>query len=306
MRDELTGARRSMPLLRRLLAPLLALLLPACATVDARPASAAETQRGPAIWMVADKDTTIYLFGTIHALPEDKSWFSGPVARAYDSAQEVVTEYNTKDNVSEEIASRGLLAGPVTLRSLMKPEERKHFEEALVSFGVPVEALDKYKPWFAALVLTKMQADKAGFDARSGAEAVLVSKIDGKEQAGLETVAQQVDLFDGLPVDEQVAFLNQTVASISEATATLRAYYAKWIAGDADGLAAMLNTELDDPLLRKRLLADRNARWAQWIDQRLKQPGTVFIAVGAGHLAGGDSVQQQLRKRGIKARRVWE
>jgi uncharacterized protein YbaP (TraB family) len=86
----------------------------------------------------------------------------------------------------------------------------------------------------------------------------------------------------------------------------LKAYYAKWIAGDADGLAAMMNAELDDPLLRKRLLTDRNARWAQWIDQRLKQPGTVFVAVGAGHLAGSDSVQRQLRKRGIKARRVWE
>jgi uncharacterized protein YbaP (TraB family) len=78
------------------------------------------------------------------------------------------------------------------------------------------------------------------------------------------------------------------------------------MAGDADGLAVMLNAELDDPLLHKRLLTDRNARWAQWIDRRLQQPGTVFVAVGAGHLAGSDSVQQQLKKRGIKARRVWD
>jgi len=295
-----------MPLLRRLLAPLLALMLPACATVDARPANALEAERGPAIWKVADKDTTIYLFGTIHALPEGKSWFSGPVERAYDSSQEVVTEYLPRDNVSEEIAQRGLLTGPQTLRSLMKPEDRMHLEETLVSFGVPVEALDKYKPWFAALVLTKMQAEKAGFDQQSGAEAVLAGKIDGKRQAGLETVAQQIEIFDGLPQQEQLSFLAQTVASITDATQVLRAYYAKWIAGDADGLAAMMNAELDDPLLRKRLLVERNERWAQWIDQRLKQPGTVFVAVGAGHLAGSDSVQYQLKKRGIRARRVWQ
>ena len=262
--------------------------------------------RGPAIWKVADKDTTIYLFGTIHALPEGKSWFNGPIERAYDSSQELVTEYLPKDNVSEEIAQRGLLTGPETLRSLMKPEDRMHLEETLVSFGVPVEALDKYKPWFAALVLTKMQAEKAGFDQQSGAEAVLAGKVDGKQQAGLETVAQQIEIFDGLPQQEQLSFLAQTVASIADASEVLRAYYAKWIAGDADGLAAMMNAELDDPLLRKRLLVDRNERWAQWIDQRLKQPGTVFVAVGAGHLAGSDSVQRQLRKRGIKARRVWE
>ena len=205
MRDELTGARFSMPLLRRLLAPLLALLLPACATVDARPVNAAEAARGPAIWKVADKDTTIYLFGTIHALPEGKSWFNGPIERAYDSSQELVTEYLPKDNVSEEIAQRGLLTGPETLRSLMKPEDRMHLEETLVSFGVPVEALDKYKPWFAALVLTKMQAEKAGFDQQSGAEAVLTGKIDGKQQAGLETVAQQIEIFDGLPQQEQLS-----------------------------------------------------------------------------------------------------
>ena len=81
---------------------------------------------------------------------------------------------------------------------------------------------------------------------------------------------------------------------------------ADWMKGDADGLAVLLNDELDDPVLYKRLLTDRNAHWAQWIDQRLKQPGTVFVAVGAGHLAGQQSVQEQLRKRGIKARRVWQ
>ena len=92
---------------------------------------------------------------------------------------------------------------------------------------------------------------------------------------------------------------------MSKATSTLDAMVAEWMKGDADGLAMLLNDDLDDPVLYKRLLTDRNARWAQWIAQRLKTPGTVFIAVGAGHLAGRESVQQQLKKRGIKARRLW-
>ena len=87
---------------------------------------------------------------------------------------------------------------------------------------------------------------------------------------------------------------------------TLDAMVAEWMKGDADALATLLNEELDDPVLYKRLLTDRNAHWAQWIDQRLDRPGTVFVAVGAGHLAGQNSVQAQLRKRGIKARRLWE
>jgi uncharacterized protein YbaP (TraB family) len=295
-----------MPSLRRLLVTLLALLLPACAPLDAPPANAAEPYHGPALWKVADKDTTIYLFGTIHALPESKAWFSGPVARAFGGSQELVTEFVNMGNVSEEIRARARLTPPSTLRSLMPPADRMRFEETLVSFGVPVEALDNYKPWYAAFVLTNMEAQKAGFDVQSGPETVLAAAAGNRQQAGLESVAQQVEIFDGLPQQQQLAFLNETVATISQASATLDAYYGKWMAGDADALGAMLNAELDDPVLHERLLTDRNVRWAQWIDRRLKQPGTVFVAVGAGHLAGSDSVQRQLRKRGIKVRRVWQ
>jgi uncharacterized protein YbaP (TraB family) len=76
--------------------------------------------------------------------------------------------------------------------------------------------------------------------------------------------------------------------------------------GDADALAALLNAELDDPVLYQRLLTQRNAHWAGWVEQRLAQPGTVFVAVGAGHLAGADSVQRQLARRGLKVERIWQ
>ena len=47
---------------------------------------------GPALWKVADDDTTVYLFGTIHALPEGKDWYSGTIAKAFDASGELVTE----------------------------------------------------------------------------------------------------------------------------------------------------------------------------------------------------------------------
>ena len=109
-----------------------------------------------------------------------------------------------------------------------------------------------------------------------------------------------------MPRDAQLAFLSETINSVGKSAETLNAMVAEWLKGNADGLAVLLNDELDDPVLYKRLLTDRNANWAQWIDQRLKSPGTVFVAVGAGHLAGQQSVQAQLKKRGIKARRLWE
>lgn len=292
---------------RRLLAALIALALPACAPVDARPANAAEAYHGPAIWKVADKDTTIYLFGTVHALPKDAQWFSGPVERAYKSSDELVTEIPMDaQGDANAIAARALLPKGQSLRDMMAPAERMKFEEALVGLGLPVEAMDRFEPWYAAMTLSLLPVMQAGYDPQTGAETRLNAEGADKRKAALETVQQQIDLFDGLPQGAQLAFLKDTVNTVSTAKATLDAMVAEWMKGDADGLAKLLNNELGDPVLYKRLLTDRNANWAQWIDQRLKQPGTVFIAVGAGHLAGQQSVQEQLRKRGIKARRIWE
>jgi len=293
---------------RRLLASLLALALPACAPIDAPAVHTAEAYHGPAIWKVADKDTTIYLFGTVHALPKDAQWFSGPVERAYEASDELVTEIPIDDTTADAkaIAARALLPKGQSLRDMMTPAQRMKFEEALVGLGLPVEAMDRFEPWYAAMTLSLLPVMQSGYDPQTGAEAKLTAQADGKRKAALETVDQQIDLFDGLPESAQLAFLNETISSVSKATTTLDAMVAEWMKGDADGLATLLNNDLDDPVLYKRLLTDRNARWAQWIAQRLKTPGTVFIAVGAGHLAGKESVQQQLKKRGIKARRLWQ
>ena len=79
---------------------------------------------------------------------------------------------------------------------------------------------------------------------------------------------------------------------------------AEWLAGDADGLAELMNEGLTDPALADALLYKRNENWAEWINTRLERPGTVFIAVGAGHLAGQKSVQDYLTQRGLTVERV--
>src|SRR6476659_2330611 len=111
MSDEMTRSAFPMAQLSRLLAALIAMALPACAPMNARPANAAEAYHGPAIWKVADKDTTIYLFVTVHVLPKDSNWLSGPVERAYDSSSELVTEIPRQDATLEaqQIADKAAL-----------------------------------------------------------------------------------------------------------------------------------------------------------------------------------------------------
>ncbi|HEU4651383.1 MAG TPA: TraB/GumN family protein [Croceibacterium sp.] len=263
---------------------------------------------GPALWQVRDADTTIYLFGTVHALPQGKEWFDGRIERAFTAADELVTEVDIRDQSASTAAMQraAMLPEGTSLRDLMTPDNRQQFEAALVSLGLPVEALDRLEPWMASLTMSLLPLLQQGYQTESGVEMALSERAGTKQRDALETVAQQIDLFDGMPIDAQLTFLDKTVEAMPEAKTSLDAMVDEWIVGDADALATMLNAELDDPVLYQRLLTQRNANWAGWIERRLQQPGTVFIAVGAGHLAGKDSVQRQLRKRGVKVERVWQ
>ena len=263
---------------------------------------------GPALWKVSDADTTVYLFGTVHALPKDKVWYDARIARAFGSAGELVTEIDTGElgTSAQALAKEGMLPQGQALRPMMKPEDRQQYEAAMVALGLPVDALDRYQPWFAAMTLSLLPLLKTGYDTQSGVELSLAAQTGSRKHSGLETVAQQISLFETMPTDEQLVFLDNTVEDLPRASASLDAMVAAWLKGDADQLAHLLNAELTDAQLRDRLLTQRNANWAQWVQHRLEQPGTVFVAVGAGHLAGEGSVQDQLRKLGLKVERVWQ
>lgn len=296
---------------RPYLGPIAALFLlfaTGCAArgyVDGPPPPDAEP--GPALWIVADEDTTIYLFGTVHALPRDMGWFRGKVERAFNASDELVTEIDLSDPATsgQALVAASVLPEGQKLRDLMTPEDRMQFEEALVALGMPVEALDRVEPWFAAMTLSLLPVVQAGYEQASGVEMSLAGRAGDKRRSALETVKDQVDVFDGLSQEAQLKFLDKVVEGLSRAKPTLDAMVAEWLEGDAGQLSVLMNAELTDPALHDRLLTQRNANWAQWIEQRLEEPGTVFVAVGAGHLAGRGSVQDQLQRRGLEVRRIW-
>ena len=262
---------------------------------------------GPALWKVSDEDTTIYLFGTLHALPGGLPWLDGKLAQAIDSADELVTEVDLSSQAAlqKSLLQKGALPAGQTLRSMMKPKERADFEQVLAAAGLPPQALDRMKPWSAGLMLSLLPIMKGGFSPEAGVEQVLNSRLAStKRRDALETVDFQLDLFDTLPMDAQLKYLGEVVKSAPEQLNSLNAMLAEWLKGDAEGLAELMNSGDDDPQFAERLLYSRNRNWADWIQQRLAKPGTVFMAVGAGHLAGKKSVQDVLASRGIASSRV--
>ena len=284
----------------------------ATASADGSTAGNAETPATvpahPALWKVADEDTTIYLFGTIHALPSGIDWFEGKVAAAFDESGELVTEIVKEDPKTMQglVLSRAMLSGDQTLRSLLNPEEKADYEAALTSFGVPVQAFDRFEPWYAAVGLSTVPLMRDGFAAEHGVEETLNARAEslGHTHGALETAEYQLDLFDALPLDVQKRYLDQVVEDLPTMREDLKKMVEAWKRGDAEELARLMNAQEDDPALVEALLTGRNRKWAKWIEERLEKPGTVFLAVGAGHLAGEGSVQDQLGESGITAERV--
>jgi len=310
-----------MTLTKRLFAPLIALIalagsasapadpqhLPTPQPVQAVPMAPA-VQAHPALWKIADHDTTIYLFGTIHLLPDGIDWLNGPLAYALDHSDTLVTELPDlpTGDVAAALLRHGTLAPGKNLRQMMDEKHRAQFEAAMIKLGLPVSLLDKKKPWVAAATLPILQLQKAGYNIQSGVENGLTKRATelGHPRTGLETADFQFGQFDALTEDEQLEYLGNVLDALPEINAEIAAMVGSWSRGDAAALAKQLNADSDSPVLAEALIFSRNRNWAAWIENRLKQPGTVFIAVGAGHLGGKGSVQDVLSKHGIKAVRV--
>ena len=281
---------------------------PAAATAPT--AIVATTDADPALWVVKDEDTTIYLFGTVHVLKPGLSWFDEAVKTAFDKSDQLMLEMVLPDDpaqVGKEMMPLALDQSGKTLSSRLDPDQLAAYQAAMASVGLPAAQFDAFEPWFPAITLSMLPLTKLGYDPEQGAEKQLTSmaKASGKPVAGFETFTEQLGFFDTLPETQQVAFLNSVVKDLDKLGPQLDKMVLLWAKGDPDGLATAMNESMAaTPELAKTLLWDRNARWAEQIKARMDKPGTVFVAVGAGHLAGDKSVQDYLKSHGLTVKRV--
>ena len=244
----------------------------------------------PAIWKVADADTTVYLFGTVHVLPPTLTWHSPAVDKALEEAKAVYFETDTEGDpmMFREIVERlGKYSPSERLSDRLSLEDLELLKSALAKLDMPLIAIESMRPWFAGVVISEAVVRKAGYDVASGVESVL---RPAATKAGKE-----------------IRFLTGGLAEIDTATQELDALVNAWKAGDVDALTRLL---IDDdlaiiPELYDALLKHRNANWAPEIDTLLKtEPGTFLVAVGAAHLIGRDSVIEMLKPLGYSAERV--
>lgn len=262
-------------------------VLLAAAIATAPPATAAPLSAddaSPAMFVVRDTDTTVYIFGTFHALDGRGDWFRDRVKTAFDNSGELVLE-----TVIPE--------GPVRIKPTFS------------SSALPVT------PSASFLATTRMAIDAGksqGMQVGNGADVVLrhLAEAQGKPVAGLETLELQLNMFNRMPAAKAAPMprAGDPVAGadpMENMTRVMADMQSAWKRGDQSVFVHMLGQlEKGSPDTYRVMFTERNARWADWIAGRMQTPGVVFVAVGAGHLAGKDSVLVRLAQLGIPSARL--
>lgn len=289
-----------------LMAALAGLFLISCKSeVTAKPAPAR-----PALWKLADADTTIYLFGTVHVLPKGLAWRTKTLDAAIAKSDELVVEVADLDNPAATAGVFMKLALSPGLPPLNErvPEEKRGKLRALVAkSGVPLPLLDQMENWAVGISLAGAMLKDLDVSPDDGADSALTRafKAAKKPVIGLETTEQQLGYFDTLSPTAQTAFLVSMVDDASDPKVEFAKMIGAWSKGDEKRIALSFDDELQmSEELVQQLLRQRNANWTRWIRARMDKPGTIFLAVGAGHLAGADSVQTMLAAQGLKTKRI--
>ena len=283
------------------------------ASLAIAPTTAAEarTSRGPALWQVSDKDTTVYLFGTIHLLPRESKWRTPKLDQALNSSQTLVLETlidtSNPQQLAGVMAALGFSSGLPPIAARIDAATRPQLEAAIAKTKRPRQRFDRMDSWAAAFTLLGVQFQTLGVEGEQGVEAVLRKSFaaSGKQVDQLETNTEQLTFFDRLPESAQRQLLEGAIENPQAMRAQFDGMLKSWLTGDVDAIGETFNHDLQSsPELKAALLTRRNYNWSQWIERRMTQPGTVMVAVGAGHLAGNDSVQRYLQSRGYKVKRL--
>ena len=288
-----------------------ALLLSTATISCAKPApSKPAATAKPALWKLADADTTIYIFGTIHVLPEGFIWRSKAFDAAAAKADTLVLEVADLGDTTKTAEIFTRLAMSPNLPPVLErvPADKRPGLKALIDkVGFPAAALARFESWAVAITLAGGVLKDLELSPDNGVERKLTEEFSAAKKPiiGLETTELQLGIFDKLPQSAQDMFLAGLADDQADPKAEFDKMLSAWAKGDDKAIATTFDDELRQSAeLTDALLRNRNANWTMWLAKRLDTPGTVMLAVGAGHLAGVDSVQAMLAKKGLKVTRV--
>lgn len=266
----------------------------------------------PALFVVRDADSTLYLYGAIHLRRADDAWGSPAVEAALAQSDEIWTEVEISpqaDASAEQLARQLGLAPPERpLSSWLTEAERARLSATAQRLGIDARALEPMQPWLAALTLTVAPMLRAGYDPGAGVDRAIDAYGDShnKRMRAFETAEQQLGFFANLPDEAQRQVLLEAIDEAEKGVAELDAMSAAWSHGDAEALERGLNQDMRNeyPEVYAAMIVERNDAWVATLLRELQGSGVDFVAVGAAHIVGEDGLVAQLRARGFNVERV--
>jgi uncharacterized protein len=255
------------------------------------------------LWEVKSGDRTVYLMGSVHLLRPEVYPLDEALYRAFDAASVVAFEVDFAELVSGAafFAQRGMLPDGESLADFLPEGRHAELMERASEFGLPGQVVDRMKPWMASLTLSSMVIQAGGYRIAAGIDHHFYERAREREMSivAFETVEEQLDVFDGLDSDQQVAMLKSTIDDLDTTVDMLDQATSHWQSGNARELAAMFRDSMgDQPKLLDRLLYQRNQNWIPQIEALLTGEDDAIVIVGMGHLVGDGSVIDLLEGRG--------
>jgi uncharacterized protein YbaP (TraB family) len=260
------------------------------------------------LWELHGKRNTVYLLGSIHVLRESDYPLAPAVLEAYANAKALVMEVDLAEMdttaVQSEMLESAMLPEGKSLPNILGARRYARATSLAHDVGVELSTFDQFAPWFAAEAISQMQLMQLGFQPQSGVEMYFLDRArsDGKSIAGLETVHDQIALFEALSMDAQADYLVSSLEEAHDLPKEVDDMVHAWQRGDTAWFAAEMSAEIGkDPALYQSVLAARNRKWIPRIEALLNDDKNYLVIVGTGHLVGRDSVIDLLKHDGVGA-----
>jgi len=303
-----------MRIISTFLSLLAALLLSACNNAP-DPVTLNTVKTGtPALWKVTGTQPgqigVVYMFGTIHILPNDVQWRTPTLEAAIADSDQLVIEVLGLDdpqNAARIFSRLAVSPGQEKLDARIDPCLRDDLDRIIDASNISERTLNRMETWAAALSLASAQTKGLGLHSSSSVEKKLLAQFKAAEKPieALETIELQLGYFDKLPEAQQRKMLASVVEDSADAQKAFEKLFNAWMTGDLEEIVTLSDTGiLTDAKTRQYLLVARNLDWAEQLDKRLQKAGTSLVAVGAAHLVGPDAVQETLAKRGYKIEKI--
>lgn len=295
----------------RLSVLLLVLLITGCQSATLKTAGR-DINANPAMWLAEDDDSKVYLFGSIHVLPEGVRWYTPAIASAFENAEELVIESMAADSmgdngISDYIDARALLPEGQTLDELLSPADYARLQELIAVLGLDEYQVSRMQPWLLRIVLTSEIFERSGMERTLGVDNLFEQTALRREMkiSALETPTEAMMTLAEYPLEVQVKQLSESLNMTAEdaENGDFSGLLVSWAMGDVDRNARLIAASMS-PLTYRNVVVERNRKWLPRLEGYLSKPQQTMVVVGNAHLVGKGNLIDMLRHRGHAVSRI--